>query len=422
MVKHLIVAVFISCLLVSGCVTTPKPGKSHVEKDISLEDWMDYVAVPYLIKELAESPRFKGEPFLLVDMDRDNVQAQIDGLTLHIREEMIDALLTKPGVGLVWRPSTKPWEHHTSLTQVECTQAIKEKYYVGIDASISSINGELNVKIRALDIAEKRWVTGFGISWQGRPTSMHKNALQIKNPDNYLLGLRPLPFGKRQADLLAAYLSRNLSCLFTDMELDEAVVYVKNKNPEKIRYFENTFDLVKNYLARYREVMVTDDPSEANIIVSARAHEIHSGLYQVWMSAQYKKNGKYLPGRETEAYVSLDAPKSAVQNENKTTFFPSNPGDFGICFYDYSDSFESQIYPMLKRYPGLTGIQRMYDRCGSVPSCVCYEITVDSKRYGKMEELTQWLDTSLNASGAYKFILKPLSAKKIRITFSKGFQ
>ena len=64
-------------------------------------------------------------------MDRDNVKARIDALTLQLREEMIDGLLTKPGVGLVWRPSTKPWEHHTSLKEVACNASMKEKYYVG---------------------------------------------------------------------------------------------------------------------------------------------------------------------------------------------------------------------------------------------------------------------------------------------------
>ena len=140
----------------------------------------------------------------------------------------------------------------------------------GIDTSISSVNGKLSVKLRALDIAEKRWVSGFGISWQGKASPMQKKALEEQHPDEYLLGLRPLPFNERQADLLAAYLSRNLSCLFNTMERDETIVYVKKENPGKINYFENAFGLVANYLARYREVTVTDDPAKANITVSGK--------------------------------------------------------------------------------------------------------------------------------------------------------
>ena len=464
MLKKMIVTVFISCLVVSGCATVPKPSNSHVEKQMSLEGWVEYVAVPYLIRELGDNPRFKGEPFLLVGMDRDNVEAQIDALTSQLREEMIDGLLTKPGIGLVWRPSTKPWEHHTSLKEVACNESMKEKYYVGIDTSISSVNGKLNVKIRALDIAEKRWVTGFGISWQGKPSAMHKKALEERRPDEYLLGLRPLPFNERQADLLAAYLSRNLSCLFNTMERDEAIVYVKKENPGNIRYFENAFGLVANYLARYREVMVTDDPAKANITILAKVHPVHSQLFQVWVSAKYKKDGKYVPGRETEAYVSLPvhtAPKipQPVVDTSKTELNPiktsaqaspqpisaklpgkkvkkkaeagkaievpvpvSYPGNFDICFYDYIENFENKIFPMLKQYPGVTGIQRLYDKCGSTASCVCYELSVDSKRYGRMEELMQWLDGRLGASGVYHYKLNPLSGESLRIIFNSGFE
>ena len=465
MLKKMVITVFISCLVASGCATVPKPTNSHVEKQMSLEEWMDYVAVPYLIKELGDNPLFKGEPFLLVGMDRDNVKAQIDALTLQLREEMIDGLLTKPGVGLVWRPSTKPWEHHISLKEVSCNEAMKEKYYVGIDTSVSSVNGKLSVKIRALNIAEKSWVTGFGISWQGKPSPMQKKALEERHPDEYLLGLRPLPFNERQADLLAAYLSRNLSCLFNTMERDGTIVYVKKENPGKINYFENAFGLVANYLARYREVTVTDDPARANITVLAKVHPVHSRLFQVWVSAKYKKDGKYVPGRETEAYVSLPAeavkvtapgmtqtvvkhtgnkkpspvqlavpavsqPQSAGKVEKKPgtgkifeTIGPvSYPGAFDVCFYNYLETFENKIFPMLKQYPGVTGVQRLYDRCGGFDSCACYDLTVDSRRYRHMEELIQWLDGRLGASGLYHYKLKSLSGKTLRVIFSRGFE
>ena len=305
MVKQLGVAVFIFCLVISGCMTVPKQGKTHVEKEMSLEKWIDHVAVPYLIKTMGENPRFKGESFLLVSMDKDNVEARIDEFTLQLREDLVGGLLTKPGLGLVWRPSSGLREHQTRLKSVQCTDAGTVKYYVGIDASLSSVNGKLNVKIKALDLTEKRWVTGFGVSWQGFPSALHKKALLTKTPDDYLLGLRPLPFNARQADLLAAYLSRNLSCLFSDMERDEVIVYVKKENPGERTYFENAFGLLSNYLAGYREVTVTQDPSRANIIVLAKVHEIHRDLYQVWVSATYKKNQQYVPGRETAAYVSL---------------------------------------------------------------------------------------------------------------------
>ena len=87
------------------------------------------------------------------------------------------------------------------------------------------------------------------------------------------------------------------------------------------------------------------------------------------------------------------------------------PGTFDVCFYNYVETFENRIFPMLKQYPGVTGIQRLYDRCGGIDSCVCYDLTVDSRRYRHMEELIQWLNGRLGASGLYHYKLKPLSGK-----------
>ena len=440
MVKQLIAAlVVVSYFLISGCSAVPAPvpaSPNQLNNNLSLENWIDDTAIPYLTKELGESPRFKGKSFLFVNMDKDNIEPEIDDFTIQLREEIIDGLLTKRGIGLIWRPSTKQWEHHTSIKNVQCNRPVKEDYYIGIDAFISTFNGKLNIKIRALDIAEKSWVTGFGISWQGTFSSMQKEALQKKNPDNYLLGLRPLPFNEYQADLLAAYLSKNLSCLFADMELDEIIVDIKQENPYRIRYFNNAFNLVSNYLARYKEVTVTDDPSKANITVLVEVHKVYKNLFQVWVSARYKKNKQYVPGKETAAYVLLPLKEIVIQKDTiqkkqskKISVKPASIikssslylGDFDICFYYYKDNFESKIYSILKRYPNITGIQRLYNKCNDVSSCVCYELSVDSKRYRKMEELIKWLQGSLNGSGAYRYNLKPISDKSIRIFFTSGF-
>ena len=456
-------------VLISGCAMPSKPGLNYLEKNIPLENGVDNTAIPYLIKELGEQPRFKGKPFLFVNMNKEKVEAEIDNLTMQLREAMIDGILTKSGIELVWRPSTKQWEHHTSIKNVPCNRIKQEQFYIGIDSSLSSISGKLIIKLRALDAIGKKWISGFGISWQGQASSMQKMALSKKNPDGYLLGLRPLPFNKQQADLLAAYLSRNLSCLFSNMELNDVTVYVKKGNPDKIKYFDNTFNLISNYLARYREVTVTDDPSLANITVFIDAHNIHDGLFQVWMIAKYTKSGKYVPGRETGAYVILPMQEikkqaskkklsekkvvkkhmnkyikqSANQNVKmpvkqlnpKITAKPSikpikNPDKktkasllktFGLCFYNYTDRFSNKIYPMLKTYPGVTDITRLYNSCNTNSSCVCYAINVKLEQYKKMEELILWLHQNLNERGVYLFELKPISEQSIKILFQNMY-
>ncbi len=429
MVQRFIFAVFLTCFLTSGCANVPKTDNREMINEISLNDWIDQVAVPYLTKELGNHPRFKGEPFLLVSMDKNNIETEIDELTIQIREQILDGLLTTPGIGLIWRPSFTPWEHHTNLEDMKCNTAVKEKYYVSLDASISPVSGKLNVKIRALDIAEKRWITGFGISWQGMPSVRQEKALSNKVPDNYLLGLRPHPFDESQADLLAAYLAKNLSCLFADMELDEAIVYVHEANPANIKYFDKAFGLLKNQLARYKKVTVTDTPSVANITVLANVHEVHKGLYQVWASARYIVEKRYLPGRETEAYVLLPSATDTLLSDTqpqpeiyaKSAKVPEQ-GNINLCFYDYLESFELNIYPMLKTYPGVHDIQRLYESCDNTDACVCYNIDMKVTQYKKLEELNQWLDNSLSAAGARNYKISPNSTNSIKIFFTRGFE
>ncbi|MCG8684846.1 MAG: hypothetical protein MI892_08225 [Desulfobacterales bacterium] len=429
MLRFAILFCCVATLLVSGCATMGKSHSGLQGEKLSLEQWVDSEAVPYLIRELGDNPRFKGQPFLLVSMKRDNVEAQIDGLTMQIRDTITDGLLAKPGIGLIWRPSAEPWEHHTQVKPVHCTRVEKETIYVGIDAFFSKLDGDLHVKIRALDIAEKRWITGFGISWQGRASSLQEKALSKKKPDDYLLGLRPLPFNENQADLMAAYVSRNLSCLFTNMDLDEAVIHVERQNPERIRYFDNAFGLIDNYIASYRKVTVTDDPYIANIRVLASVHEIHKGLYQVWITPRYKVDKRYLPGKETQAYVFFDNAviKASVPLEKtskdgiRLETHSVSDKTIDLCFMDFKKSIEKKFYPILTQYPGAVAVNRNVNNCDTYGTCICYEITVKNKRFQKMEEMTLWMEKSLMEEGITRFEIIPKSLEHLTVKFFAGF-
>jgi hypothetical protein len=69
---------------------------------------------------------------------------------------------------------------------------------------------------------------------------------------------------------------------------------------------------VGKYLARFREVEVTDDPTQANVTVVTEIHAIHQNLRQVWVAARGRQGAKYLPGAETEAYVLIEAQKQTA--------------------------------------------------------------------------------------------------------------
>jgi hypothetical protein len=273
----------------------------------SLDTWLEDTLIPYLLQQFSQHPRFKGQPILLVGLRGEEVRSRVDDLTREIRSKIGDALLKQPGLDLAWQPTGPPRENHHRLADVSCGTYRKVQYYIGLDCGLTRLEGKLYVKVRALNLAEQKWVTGFGKSWEGRPTAAQLAALAREHPDEYLRGRRPLPFSEEQPDLLAAYLARNLSCLLRQAETDNLVVHVAKPSANSPAVFKTALELVGNYLARFREVEVTDDPNQADITLVGEIHAIHQRLHQIWVSARHRRDEKYLPGAETEAYVLIEA-------------------------------------------------------------------------------------------------------------------
>jgi hypothetical protein len=319
--------VLLSCLILPACAGNQiQPGNDPYFSQDSLNRWLEADLIPYLVLQFRQHPRFKGQPILLVDMQGENIRARIDELTGQIRDKIKDALLKEPGLDLVWRPSYRPWQHHQRLEDVQCADHRKIHYYVGIDCGLTGEASNVYVKVRALNLDEHKWVAGFGRYWEGKLNKSQSVAMTREHPDEYLRGLRPLPFSDQQPDLLAAYLARNLSCLLQQSESDDLVVYAGGSSPANPPiFFKTTMDLVGKYLARFREVKVTDNPNCANVTLVQEIHTIHQELHQIWISAKHRQGEEYLPGAETEAYVRMDAPRPS---QNAQAQYPKPPVEF----------------------------------------------------------------------------------------------
>lgn len=303
-------AVLLIWLAIAACAGHPASHQIDLATEPTpLTSWLEKSLIPYLLQQFDQHPRFKGQPVLLVRMQGENILPRIDDLTEKIRHKIHDALLKKSGLNLAWRPASQPWQHHQRLEDIECDEFNPVRYYIGIDTGLSRVRRKLCVKIRALNLSENKWVSGFGKSWTGIPTRDQLNALAREHPDDYLKGLRPLPFSDRQPDMLAAYLARNLSCRLRQGATDDLVVYVASPAPDTPQMIKTAIDLVGNYLTRFREVEVTDDPNQANVTVVSAVHSIDQDLHQVWISARQRQGDIYLPGAETEAYVMLKSQK-----------------------------------------------------------------------------------------------------------------
>ncbi len=295
-----------------GCQSNPaRPDRDLASADRGLFTWVDQELTPYLAEQLARHPRFKGEPVLLVAMSGADVLPDIDHLSHTLRSRIMDRLLETSGVNLLWRPTVRPWRHHRRPERADCRDQGEVHYYLGIEISPVP-GGQARARVRALDLRDESWVTGFGKHWQGRLSTAQTTAWSERHPDEYLRGLRVLPFTAEQPDLLAAYLAGNLSCLLRGHGDEERLVHLAlpDSGDQPLR---TTLELVGNYLARYRTVRLTDDASRASLVLKGKRHTIHAGLHQVWASLRSRAGD----GRvDTEAYVSALPGPIAVNNSS----------------------------------------------------------------------------------------------------------
>lgn len=416
------------CLILSGCAAPGDYKTANLQNDVSLFEWLELTAIPHLVKELRDSPRFKGEPLLIVSMDGENLETSIDELSAEIRNRLQDGLLKDPGINLVWKQAPTELEPYPGFKELQCMEYNRERYYIGIDVATSSLTGNLDVKIRALDINAKQWVSGFGVSWQGYASATQIEALRVKRPDASLKGLRVYPFKEQEADLLAKYLGMRMSCLFADLELEESLVYVNTTSETENSYLAKTARSVESYLAKFKKVTTTKSPASANITIDLKLEKVHDMLYQVWVGAGYTDIDKNIPGRETEAYVILSSPMPPTQTEHGATQAspPSISTDSAskslkICFTNYRESFGRKIYPMLTGYPELLNIEGDYDSCNSSISCSCYKLETRAPGFPEMPELLQWLDTNLDILEARHFQMTPTGRNSLTVHFNSGF-
>jgi hypothetical protein len=296
-----ILLVTLCTLLSVGCAQRPtRPAQGE---DSSLQRWLDAELAPYLAQQLGQHPRFKGESVILVRLDGPDIQADIDGLTRSMRDQLMDSLLTDAGVRLPWQPQQQPAQHHRRLDQAECGRIRDANYYIGIEISRSA-TAQYRVSVRALDVRASEWVSGFGKRWSGALTSSELHALQERRSDESLRGLRVLPFSSGYPDLAASYLANNLSCLLRQREEEDLVIYVESLKSDQPR-LRALLSLIGNNLSRYREVRVTDVRKESNFLLRGEAHEIQSGLYQLWVVLHPKNSGEHLIGMDTATYVRV---------------------------------------------------------------------------------------------------------------------
>ena len=267
----------------------------------SLDHWVETELTPYLSRQLSRHPLFRDEPLLLVKMKGEDIQPEIDDLTLAMRSHLRMTLLSTRGVNLAWEPSRSGDLHHRQPARIDCHDRRPARLFIGIEHAPLP-DGRYRVSVRALDTGARTWISGFGRSWTGRLTSSEEQALARSRVDELLRGLRVLPFDDHQIDLAADYLANNLECLLRQQEQDQPVLHVERKQLRST-LMTRLLGMIGSHLSRYGEVRVSDRKREAGFILSGESHALGDGLHQVWIRIQPQHSSVRLAGMDTATYI-----------------------------------------------------------------------------------------------------------------------
>jgi hypothetical protein len=295
-------------LLVVLCLSVLAARADAAER--SLDRWFDRDLLPYLTSTLITHPRFKGESVMFVVFE-DNVPAPVsNALAISLRDRLLEAALDEPGIIVGRRQGGAA--SSPGVQFVDCTHD-DVHYYIGISLS-RRIDGSHGVSVRALDLEDSSWVSGFGKTWRGTLSGIEQRAVREVRSDGTFRGARDVPFAADESDLLAAHLAHELSCALL-RETGARYIVAEDAAPGSGDELTATVQLVGNNLARHDALELTADEQQVNATLSGAAHRIDGALYQYWLTVTPTDPGAELTTLSSSAYVLLPGYRLAAEPE-----------------------------------------------------------------------------------------------------------
>ena len=264
----------------------------------NLDRWLDSDLIPHVRQELQTHPRFQGETVMFVVLENNAPAIESNALALSLRDRLLDAAVDTPGVTIGWRQGRSDAHHGTEA--VDCTRDDVD-YYIGLDVS-REIDNSYSVSVKALDLAERTWVSGFSKSWRGQISMLQRQALREQQSDETFLGAREVPFSTVQNDLLARHLAHELSCALMRQTNGDYVVPASGDDDDD---FQSTLELVSNNIAASNAIELTGDRRTANAEFTGKAHQIDGPLFQFWLTLTPLDSKDELTTLSASAYVML---------------------------------------------------------------------------------------------------------------------
>ena len=274
----------------------------------NLDRWFDHDLVPFVADQLVQHPRFKGETVMFVVLE-DNTPASVsNALALSLRDRLLNAALNTAGVSIGWRQGGTPAARTSDA--IDCTYD-DVHYYIGLELS-RHLDGTYGVTVRALDLEDRNWVTGFNKAWKGQLSTIQRQAARETLADKTFRGARDVPFAADETDLLAAHLAHELSCAL-HRETTGSYIVATDTDSETGDSITATAELVGNNLAGQDALELTNDTDRVNALLSGKAHRIDGALFQYWLTVTPTEPDDELSTLSTSAYVLMPGYRLAAE-------------------------------------------------------------------------------------------------------------
>lgn len=269
-------------------------------KDGDLETWVSRDLVPYVEEQLRSLPRFRNESFRFVIMADDSPQSEGNALVIGIRDRLRDSMAEVPGIRIAWQGDQPGVGLAAGSSPLDCTKN-EANYLVGIELRETN-GGEVNIRVRALDIEERAWVPGFTRAWQGPLTRQQFRDLRRTIDDPTYRGERDAPWSDVESDLMAAHLAYELGCKLLRQTSGEYIVALNEENGEVDRTTA-LVELVGNNLAGIRALQF--GTGDANAVIDGKAHRIDDDLYQYWVTITPTDSTSDMTPLSADAYIRI---------------------------------------------------------------------------------------------------------------------
>lgn len=291
----------ITVILGMWMVALPLEGQA-ASRAGNLEEWFRKDLTPYVSGQLRTMPRFRNESFRFVVMVDDSPQSEGSALAIRLRDRLRDSVSDIPGIRVAWQADQPGTGLVSDGSGPDCTKN-EANYFIGIELS-ESPGGLAEIKVRALDIEERAWVTGFNRSWRGTLTGTERIQLRQTVADATFRGERHAPWNDSEIDLMAASLAYELGCSLLRQTAGE---YVLDTGPtdENIDAANALVELVGNNLASARALQYSAASGSSNAVIEGKAHLIDEDLYQYWVTITPTDEASGLSVLSADAYVRI---------------------------------------------------------------------------------------------------------------------